>query len=75
MTAPPPPAYVQGEELDEQLPVYQEAPRSMEILEVVTKPYMRVSKYDDATIFMQVDLRNIVQRIHCTTQHHIMKNI
>lgn len=64
----------EGEELGEQLPVSQEAPRSMEFLEVVTKPYMRVSKCDDTIMFMQVDWRNIVQRIHCPTQHHIMKN-
>jgi len=70
-----PPGSVQGEELDELLPVSQEAPSSMEILEVVTNPYASVSKCDDAIMSMQVDWRNIVQRIHCPTQHHIMKTI
>lgn len=62
---------VQGEELGEQLPVSQEVPRSMEFLEVVTKPYMRVSKFDDTIMCMQVDWRNIVQRIHCPTMKTI----
>ena len=68
-----PPGSVQGEEVDEQLPVSQEAPRSMEILEVVTKPYMRFSKCRDAIMFMQMDWHDIVQCIHCPTQHHIVE--
>jgi len=63
---------VQGEELGEQLPVSQEAPRSMEFLEVVTKPYMRVSKCDDTIMFMQVDWRNIVQRKHNNENHIVL---
>lgn len=48
-------------------------PAPWSFFEVVTKLYMRVSKCDDTIMFMQVDWRNVVRRIHCSTQHHIMK--
>lgn len=64
---------IQGEVLAGKLPVSQEGPRSMENPLVATKPYMRVSKCDDAIMFVKVDWRNIGQRIHCHTQHYIMK--
>jgi hypothetical protein len=66
---------MQCEVLAAKLPVSQEGPRAMENPLVTTKPYMRVSKCDDAVMFVKVDWRNIVQRIHCPTQHYIMKTM